>query len=85
MEGLLTMVLAVLSYFIIMDFPEDATWLREDEREFMLARLVLSAEDEKPPPASTKAGLLAYFSDYKSYLGALLYFGKLISVPTAEA
>lgn len=74
LEGLLTLAVAFSSYFLILDFPEDAKWLSEDERRFMQARLL--TVDDKVEPVSTKAGLLTYFADYKSYLGALLYFGK---------
>ena len=79
LEGLLTIVLAFLSYFMIVDFPEDATWLTEDEREFMQARL-MNDSNEKREPSSMKAGLCAHFKDYKSYLVALLFFGKLSSL-----
>ncbi|MCJ1458226.1 hypothetical protein MMC28_008597 [Mycoblastus sanguinarius] len=77
LEGLLTIVLAFLSYFMIVDFPEDATWLTEDEREFMQARL-MNDSNEKREPSSMKAGLCAHFKDYKSYLVALLFFGENI-------
>ena len=69
-------VVAFLSYFVIVDFPEDAKWLTEDEREFMRARLI-TENDTTKEPISFKAGLKSYFSDYKAYIAALLYFGKL--------
>ena len=77
LEGLLTIVLAFLSYLAIVDFPEDAAWLTEEERVFMQARLV-SDSDTKLAPVSIRAGLLAFFTDYKSYLVALLYLGGLL-------
>ena len=72
--GILTTVVAFLSYFVISDFPEDAKWLTEDEREFMQARLI-TENDTPVEPASFKVGLKSYFSDYKAYIAALLYFG----------
>lgn len=74
LEGLLTMVLAILTYFVLMDFPEDARWLAPEERAFMRARLLID-DEEKPQPISTISGLRSFFSDYKAYLGALLFFG----------
>ncbi|KAI9881439.1 MAG: hypothetical protein M1830_000001, partial [Pleopsidium flavum] len=74
LEGLLTMVLGILTFFVLMDFPEDAKWLTPEEREFMQARLLVD-DEEKPQPVSTASGLRSFFSDYKAYLGALLFFG----------
>ncbi len=39
LEGLLTVVVAVISFFFLYDFPETATFLTEEEREFVLYRL----------------------------------------------
>lgn len=80
LEGLLTMVLAIVVYFVLMDFPEDARWLTPEEREFMQARL-LTGDEEKPQPVSTSSGLRSFFSDFKAYLGALLYFGAPLPAP----
>jgi MFS family permease len=40
LEGILTCILASIWFFIIPDFPEDARWLTEEEREFVRAKLV---------------------------------------------
>ena len=76
LEGLLTMVLSGVSFFLIADFPEDAAWLSEDERSFMIRRLVVPGEIQETPKRSSSRELVAYFTDYKSYLGALMYFGE---------
>lgn len=77
LEGLLTMVLGTLAFFILLDFPEDAKWLNPEERRFLQARLLVG-DKEKLQPVSTASGLRSFFADYKAYLGALLYFGKLL-------
>lgn len=38
-EGTLTCVMAVILFFLISDFPEEASWLSPDEKEFVRARL----------------------------------------------
>ena len=76
LEGILTTVVAFVSYFVIVDFPEDAKWLTEEEREFMRARLI-NENDTTREPISLTAGMKSYFSDYKAYIAALLYFGKI--------
>lgn len=32
-------MIAIVLYFLISDFPEDAAWLSQDEKEFVKARL----------------------------------------------
>ena len=82
LEGLLTMVVGILTAFLLIDFPEDAAWLTPEERQYMHARLLVE-EEERSTRTSTASGLVLFFSDYKAYLGALLYFGasSLLSVP----
>ena len=38
-EGVLTCVVSAALYFLIPDFPEEATWLTTEEKEFVKARL----------------------------------------------
>lgn len=78
LEGLLTTILGFLTFFVLTDFPEDAKWLTPKEQEYMHARLLLYDEG-KMQPLSTRSALQAFFSDYKAYLGALLYFGSPLS------
>lgn len=74
LEGLLTMVVGILTFFLLIDFPEDAGWLTPEERQYIDARLLVE-EEEGPTRTSTASSLVLFFSDYKAYFGALLYFG----------
>lgn len=38
-EGLLTIVLAVIGFWVIPDFPETVSWLNEEEKAFIKAKL----------------------------------------------
>ena len=38
-EGLATVVISLLLFFTISDFPEEAKWLSEEEKAFVKARL----------------------------------------------
>ena len=82
LEGLLTMVVGIMTAFLLIDFPEDAAWLTPEERQYVHARLLVE-EEERSTRLSTVSGLVLFFSDYKAYLGALLYFGAslLLYVP----
>ena len=39
LEGLLTVIVACISFFVLYDFPETATFLTEDERAWVVYRL----------------------------------------------
>ncbi|BDD62029.1 hypothetical protein MAP00_007030 [Monascus purpureus] len=77
-EGLITCVVASLSFFIIPDFPEEVKWLNDEEREFIKAKL---ARDVGKSAHNAKLGLrefLGVFKDYKIFIGGLMYFGLIV-------
>ena len=75
LEGLLTAVLALISFFLIPDFPEDVKWLTAEEKLYMQERLL--SRHDGGQDLTLLGGLSSYFKNYKAYLGGLLYFGKL--------
>jgi len=79
LEGLLTCVLSVLAFFTISDFPEDAKWLTEPERAFVIHRL---AKDQGESKLEEKIGLTGVFqtlSDLKVIVAGFMYFGSTMS------
>lgn len=73
-----TCVVAIVWYFLISDFPEDAKWLTESERNYIRARLradVGRAALERP---TNFADVLGFFKDYKVFLGWFMYFGLIV-------
>ncbi|KAF2850267.1 MFS general substrate transporter [Plenodomus tracheiphilus IPT5] len=46
LEGLLTVVVAVMAYFCLYDFPETASFLTEEERKFVVWRLKFQGQGE---------------------------------------
>lgn len=79
LEGLLTCVVAIVWYFAISDFPEDAKWLSEEERAFVKGRL---QADQGRSNFEHKLGLKdvgRFFSmDLKFILGGFMYFGLIV-------
>jgi hypothetical protein len=71
LEGLATIVVAVIAKFIIVDWPETARFLTQDERALLLRRL---SEDqgEARMDRLDKKSLRRAFSDPKIYLGYVL-------------
>jgi hypothetical protein len=73
-EGLVTVVLAVVSKFWIADWPETAKFLSETERTLLISRLSEDA-GEAVMNRLDKRATKRIFRDPKVYLGTLTYFG----------
>lgn len=67
-EGLLTCVVSFLFYFIIVDFPEEAKFLTEEERAFVKARLQEDVGESAREENITLKDILAVFKDCKFFL-----------------
>ncbi|CAO3665000.1 unnamed protein product [Umbelopsis vinacea] len=72
LEGLPTLLLAVAAYFVLPDFPENATFLNERERELVIRRLRADAGPATEQHFSW-VQFRAAFTDYKVYLHSLVY------------
>lgn len=73
LEGIATILIGIVSYFLVSDFPEDAKWLTEDERTFVMARTAVSKQDGEK---ITFQKVLLFFTDVKHLLAGIMYFGK---------
>ncbi|KAJ4290487.1 hypothetical protein N0V90_010704 [Kalmusia sp. IMI 367209] len=81
LEGILTVVVAVIAYFTLFDFPETASFLTEEERAFVVFRLkyqgqqkddnVRVAQDDTFQWKYVKAAFL----DWQIYISILVYWG----------
>ncbi|GLA37031.1 hypothetical protein AnigIFM63309_003531 [Aspergillus niger] len=91
LEGLLTIVIGVLSVWMVYDFPDQARFLSEPDRKRVLRRL---AADKQASAAYEKFEMTYFWSslkDWKTYLNAIIYMGytaiqaQLLSVPPYAA
>ena len=73
-EGLFTAIFALLGKFFIVDWPETAKFLTEDEKKLLIARLSADVADAKMNRLD-KPAYKRIFTDWKMYLGVLMYFG----------
>ncbi|KAI0484569.1 major facilitator superfamily domain-containing protein [Xylariaceae sp. FL0804] len=73
-EGLLTVVVAVASKWWIADWPETATFLNDDERRLLVARLAQDTGEARMD-RFTRSARRRTFADWKIYVGTLAYFG----------
>ncbi|KAH9884591.1 MFS general substrate transporter [Xylariomycetidae sp. FL2044] len=78
LEGLLTVVVAFVFFFIFPSFPEQAKWLTEEERAYVSARL---QADQGRNAAERKIGIRDFFTvmkDHRVWLGGFMYFGLIV-------
>lgn len=78
LEGVLTCVVALLFYFLIPSFPEDAAWLSKSERAYVIARLHADQGRSAAERKITLKDVGRVLADYKVWLGGLMYFGLIV-------
>ncbi|EER23654.1 hypothetical protein D8B26_001781 [Coccidioides posadasii str. Silveira] len=79
MEGLMSIVLAVPAKFLIADWPEQAKFLTEEEKQYVLAR---NSEDVGGGARMDRLDAEAWkriMSDWKIYVGSMIYIGITVS------
>ena len=74
----MTVVCAVVVFFLIADFPEEAKWLSDDEKAVVKARLAEDIGDSQLDVQPTWRDVLGVFKDFKIILGGLMYFGLVV-------
>lgn len=67
-EGLVTVVVAVIAKFLIVDWPEKSRFLNNEERALLLSRLAEDRGDARMDRLDRPA-LKRVFGDIKIYLG----------------
>jgi MFS family permease len=60
LEGIITLVIGFVSYWILPDYPSNTRWLTEDERDLAIRRLGHAAPKEKFSWDGVKAAILEY-------------------------
>ena len=75
LEGLGTIVIAVASFWMVHDFPDEATFLSEDDRLRVIRRL----KEDQQSSAEHEDFKLTYLwkslGDWKTYTGMIIYMG----------
>ncbi|KAJ5412652.1 uncharacterized protein N7487_007011 [Penicillium crustosum] len=76
LEGLATVVIALLAKLLVVDWPESARFLNERERTILLTRLK-SENHLFPMDRLNRTTILRILTDTKIYLGIAMYLGAL--------
>jgi hypothetical protein len=77
-EGLLTIVVGLLSFIMVHDFPDDARFLSDDDRARVIRRLKLDKQSSAEHEEFKMAYVWTALSDWKTYMGMLIYMGPLM-------
>lgn len=72
------MAVSFFFFFLIPDFPEEAKWLKEDERAYVAARLKADQGRSARERAITLKDIGRVFSDYKVIVAGFMYFGLIV-------
>lgn len=75
-------MVALISYFILPDFPRTTSWLTDEERELAIWRLEEDVGEDDWIDSKTqtfKDGARLAFSDVKTYVLMFLLFGIVAS------
>ncbi|KAK6002901.1 hypothetical protein QM012_001651 [Aureobasidium pullulans] len=75
LEGLVTVVVGILSYWMVHDFPDKATFLSADDR----ARVIRRLKEDQQASAEHEEFKMTYFwqsvTDWKTWCFAVIYMG----------
>jgi cyanate permease len=74
-------IVAILAFFVLFDFPETATFLTAEERAFIVYRLKYQGQDESNPNKTAQAEEFSWkyvkdaFLDWQIWVNIWVYWG----------
>jgi MFS family permease len=75
LEGLITILIGIVSFWVVQDFPDEAKFLSVDDRRRVIRRL----KEDKQSSAEHEEFKMDYFwatvKDWKTYTGMIIYMG----------
>jgi hypothetical protein len=71
-EGVITVIIAVIGFWLVHDFPDTAKFLSEDERTRVIGRLQADDQFSAAGEAFAWSNLTLALRDWKTYCGELL-------------
>jgi sugar phosphate permease len=77
-EGVITILVGIVSFWMVYDFPDEATFLSDDDRARVLLRLKRDQQHSAEHEEFKLDYLWAAVSDWKTYVGMLIYMGPLM-------
>ncbi|PWY86932.1 putative MFS transporter [Aspergillus heteromorphus CBS 117.55] len=75
LEGLATIIIGILSFWMVYDFPDEAKFLTEADRKRVLRRLATDKQASAEREQFKLTYLWASLKDWKTYTAAVIYMG----------
>ncbi|KAK3393353.1 major facilitator superfamily domain-containing protein [Podospora didyma] len=75
LEGLLTVVVGLASFWMVHDFPDEATFLSEEDRARVIRRLKFDMQSSAEHESFKITYLWSALKDWKMWLGMAIYMG----------
>ncbi|CAG8957430.1 hypothetical protein HYFRA_00011411 [Hymenoscyphus fraxineus] len=76
LEGAFTLLIGILSLFLVAEFPENATWLSDEERKFVIARAKCTGQTDN----ITSRDIVVFFKDPNNILAGIMYLCLIIPI-----
>lgn len=77
-EGGITVLVALASFFIVQDFPSEAKFLTPEDRVRVVRRLEEDKQSSAHDESFKTSFLISALKDWKTYCGMLIYMGPLM-------
>lgn len=78
LEGIMTVIIGVVAYFFLQDFPDKATFLTEAERTIIITRIQRDRGDATPDPLTPRKAL-KYLLDPKIWCFSVMFAGTTLA------
>lgn len=75
LEGILTVVVGILSFWFVYDFPDEAKFLSDQDRQRVIRRLAFDKQASATHEKYTNSALVDSLKDWKMWLGMVIYMG----------
>ncbi|KAK4459420.1 major facilitator superfamily domain-containing protein [Cladorrhinum samala] len=75
LEGLLTILAGIASFWMVHDFPDEATFLSEEDRRRVIHRLKADKQSSAEHEAYSNKALWDSLKDWKMWVGMVIYMG----------
>lgn len=75
LEGLATVIIGIVSYWMVHDFPDDAKFLSEPDRQRVLRRLKADRQSSAEHEEFKMSYFWASVKDWKTWVMAMVYMG----------
>ena len=82
LEGLATVLIGIASFWMVFDFPDEATFLSDADRQRVIRRLKADQQSSAEHESFKMEYFWASVKDWKTWLSAAIYMGGTRPYPS---